>query len=106
MVDIKKINLSRGYYYSKGRFNRLVSDGAAGLVAAYQWEFENNGFSLVFRFPVWSFRVGRFGVGCYFGRFEKKIEFSGALNRSGLLRWLYALGLSPLDCAKIADTVF
>ena len=100
----KKILLSRGYNYSSGRFNRYIS--GAGLVAAYQWEIKTDGASIVFNVPVWSFCVGRFGAGHYFGRFENKIEYSGAVNRPALLRWLYALGLSPVDCAKIADNVF
>lgn len=103
---VKNVELSSGYVYGRGRFDRLAVRGSSCLVTGYNWTIHYSGLSVVCIVPIFSFCVGRFGNGCYFGGFTNKLEYSGAFNRPALLRWLYGLGLSPVDCAKIADTVF
>lgn len=103
---VKNVELSSGYVYNRGLLDRLADRGSPCLVAGYNWSVYFNGSSVVLVYSIRSFRIGRFGADCYFGGFIHTYEYIGDINRSALLRWLYGLGLSPRDCAKIADTVF
>lgn len=99
MFERKEIKLTRSYSLNKCKIDRLAPRYSVLAYAGYIWSWRFDGAGV--------FVIAHCYHNCAPNWFAgyKLYAYNGAPCRSDFVRWLYGLGLAPIDCLIVADSV-